>query len=103
MANLIVTFTHDGASPPRAHTQPLAAGGSARTEQIAIGATSAAGSELGTSADYIVDLKAKAECWVAVGSAPTAVAGSGWHMDTDERLQFYIGVGEKVAVVQAGA
>jgi len=101
MANVIVTLTSVVPNPPRLNEASLALGNNADTEQIAIGESSVTGNKAATAFRYVAVVKAAAECWVAIGSSPTAVAGSGWHFDASEMREFWMATGDKVAVIQA--
>lgn len=100
MADLVVTLADAVPDDIPAYRLPLADLGSLSTETIAIGGTSAAGSLLGTDALYVALLTARADCWVKVGTAPTAVAGEGLFMPNGTTVHGYISVGHKVAVIQ---
>lgn len=101
MANLVVTFTAAPVDVPRVNIIPLERGSVADTEQIVIGAGSVAGAKAATGERSVVSLLAEADCWIAIGSAPVAAAGSGRKMLSGERLQFWCEVGDKVAAIEA--
>jgi hypothetical protein len=98
---LVVTFTRPVADRGASVGPPVAVGRSARTETISVGGTSAAGALLGTTGDTVVRLRARADCWVAVGMNPTAAADAGWFMDNGEELWLAVRPGDKVAVIEA--
>ena len=114
MADLIVTFARARSKKTLGEDTtlfPVAKGSGCRTEAISIIAEGDVTSMSAESGEQYVSLKAKAECWVAVGSDPTAAAVSSadsppapqavWHMDADERLDLSIETGDKVAVIAA--
>ena len=100
MANIVVTFTDAQRDPPSELIIPLEKGSVADTENIAIGASSTAGSKTAAADKRIVSILAEDECWIMIGAAPAAVAASGRKMSSGERLQFLCEVGEKVACIQ---
>lgn len=101
MDELIVTFTRAVEDRSALGWFPLPSGRSARTETIEIGAESAAGALVATASESVVWIDAPAECWVAIGAAPEAAAGSGWHLAAGESRPFGAQAGDKVAVIQA--
>jgi hypothetical protein len=98
--SLIVTYT-SSVGAGYSQSVPIEVGSNTDTESISVGGSSTAGSKSATAGRPIASLLAEEDCWIMIGSAPTAVAGSGRKMLADERLQFQCAVGEKVAVIQA--
>ena len=100
MANLIVSYAKVG--PSERGTFRLQRAGYVRTEQIAIGVTSAAGSLVALAGD-ILEVTALDDCWVAVGPAPTAAAGGSTSRYLAEGTvrEYVVDPGDKVAVIQA--
>ena len=94
---LIVTFT---SPPPTATNMPVEKASDTNTEAIAVGAASTAGAKAATDTQRIVSLLAQEDCWVMVGSAPTAVANAGRKLISGERYQLWCDIGDKVAVIQ---
>jgi len=101
MADLIITYTGALSDPPRNQIVPLEKGADIETEVEVIGGSSVATTAVATAQRRIASLLAGADCWVMIGLTPVAVAGSGRKMLTGERLQFWLEVGHKVAVIQA--
>lgn len=103
MANLIVTFTR---ARDRGRDLQVAVGSAARTEEIEIAAVSTDGPVLGSlscaaSSEDTVELYAAADCWIAIGAAPEAEAGSGRFMKTGAIRELFVAPGDKVSVVAA--
>ena len=94
---LNVTFS--GLISTEGNPAPLGIRSSNSTETIAVGRTSTQGAIVAESGTRVVTLLADEACWVEIGANPTAVAGSGWKMNAGERLNLWVNVGEKVAVI----
>lgn len=100
MANLVVTFRRALGNPP------VMVGRNARSESIAIGASSAPGTLVCDPSDNngesCVDLYAGAACWVKIGpGTPVAAANTtSFFMAEGERLQFSLVKDDRVAVIQ---
>lgn len=103
MADLIVTFGRGIGNPPVLY------GAHRRSESIAIGG-SATLSDLvcdpgSFNMENIADLYAGANCWVQIGSSPTAEPTGtdpytqGFYMASGERMQFAIVKGDRVSVI----
>lgn len=80
---------------------PLAIGSSASTETIAVGGTSTQGALVADGGTRVLTLLADEACWVEIGANPTAVAGSGWKLNVGDRMNLWLNVGERVAVITA--
>lgn len=114
MADLVVTFCKERSLVAHASKEkgfPVAEGSSARSEAVAVGATSVVCGLSAVAGEHFVVLKARAGCWVAIGANPTAEAldgsasptetGDSWYLDAGDRVEFAISPGDKVAVIQA--
>ena len=103
MADLIITYTRAVSDPPRNQIIPLEVGSDVETEVEVIGGSSVATTAAANAQRRIASLLAGADCWIAIGAAPTAVAAGATcrKMLAGERLQFLLTPGEKVAVIQA--
>jgi hypothetical protein len=107
MANLIVTFTSARPSPAQDNPSPVMVGSMARTEVMEIPGASD-GDSISTLAaagqETIVNLYAEAACWVAIGETPeveTTEGSYGHYIPASLPVQFWVEVGEKVAVIEA--
>lgn len=111
MADLIVTFTRGRSLRHRSEDEtnyPVAKGSAARTVALVIGPGNAVSSIEAEGDEQFVVVKAKAECWVAIGPDPVAGAAASddspptavtsWHLDADELREFDVAIGDKVAV-----
>lgn len=99
MADLIVSFSR------ALRDVPVMAGDDVRTETIAIGASSAAGTLTAEPREGIVSLLPGADCWVCIGSDPEAgEPGTGiensWPLQSGIPREFAIERGMKVAVIE---
>lgn len=101
MADLIVSFGRyiQGA--------PIASGDEVRTEIVTIGGSSEQSSLSANTKDRMVHLEAGADCWVAIGTNPTAESPDNtegfsavWPMKTGTVKDFSIEYQFKVAVIQ---
>lgn len=128
MANLIISFARkkpplqgSGNSSDTLASWRVIRGVGVRTEMVAISGGSLQSSMSANDKDDIVVLRAKADCWVAVGSNPTAAgfvaavppAGSppdagtpaviaeAHYMLSGEVLELSVRPGDKVAVITA--
>lgn len=97
---LIVTFGSTNSLGNQ--SVPLESGGSAHTEELAIGGTSVVTSIRAEGGRNVVTLDADADCWVVIGSAPvaSAEASNRRFVKSGVTRQFAVGVRDKVAVIQ---
>lgn len=107
MADLVVMMTDAVPDTVPAYRLPLPdlAAASMWAETIAIGPAntagqSAVGSLVADASHYVLMLEARADCWVAVGPDPNAVAGQCMFLPAGRAREGYISPGHKVAVVE---
>lgn len=103
MATLIVTFGKSPSPGGGGRNLPILDGSEVRTEVIDL-ANSAGGGTTTLSVaagEDVVDLYPGADCWVAIGTSPNAVAGECWFLPQGLPKQFWVDPGEKVDVAAA--
>jgi hypothetical protein len=104
MARAIIEFTDAFPDPPKSIVLPIEVGSVVRSEVITIPtATQGSATTLSAAADEaVIDIYVEADCWVAIGSDPTAEANdaSSRFMKANERRQFWAATGDKVSVVE---
>lgn len=107
MADLFVTFCKTD-RPGAVSNSPVPRGDSARTQAIAIGASSARTTIAARQGDY-VSLKADADCFIGIVASDGEVAaissggtatGSVWPMASGERLELDVETDQYIAVIQ---
>lgn len=94
MATLRVTFSRIAPGG-----LPLADGEIAASEELDIGGSSDVTSATSSVHDSVVELEPDTDCWVIMGTNPTAVVGQGRFIQANDSREFYLRAGRKVAVI----